>query len=87
VITPKGRIIDMPKGSTPIDFAYHVHTSVGHRCRGAKVNGSIVPLNYVLKNGEQVDIITSRVEQPRQDWMKPELGFARSVSTRQKVLV
>lgn len=85
VITPKGRIIDMPKGSTPIDFAYHVHTSVGHRCRGAKVNGSIVPLNYVLKNGEQVDIITSRVEQPRQDWMKPELGFARSVSTRQKV--
>ncbi|WML89136.1 RelA/SpoT family protein [Thiothrix lacustris] len=85
VITPKGRIIDMPKGSTPVDFAYHVHTSVGHRCRGAKVNGAIVPLNYVLNNGEQVEVITSNHEQPRQDWMKPELGFIKAVSTRQKV--
>lgn len=85
VITPKGRIIDMPKGSTPVDFAYHVHTSVGHRCRGAKVNGNIVPLNYALRNGEQVEILTSKNEHPRQDWMKPELGFVKSGSTRQKV--
>ncbi|MEZ5453226.1 MAG: bifunctional (p)ppGpp synthetase/guanosine-3',5'-bis(diphosphate) 3'-pyrophosphohydrolase [Thiothrix sp.] len=85
VITPKGRIIDMPKGSTPVDFAYHVHTSVGHRCRGAKVNGSIVPLNHVLSNGEQVDIIVGREERPRQDWLNPELGFIKSGSTRQKV--
>ncbi|UOG92816.1 MAG: bifunctional (p)ppGpp synthetase/guanosine-3',5'-bis(diphosphate) 3'-pyrophosphohydrolase [Candidatus Thiothrix sulfatifontis] len=85
VITPKGRIIDMPKGSTPVDFAYHVHTSVGHRCRGAKVNGNIVPLNYALGNGDQVEILTSKNEHPRQDWMKPELGFVMSGSTRQKV--
>ncbi|MDQ5768331.1 RelA/SpoT family protein [Thiothrix subterranea] len=85
VITPKGRIIDMPKGSTSVDFAYHVHTSVGHRCRGAKVNGNIVPLNYALRNGDQVEILTSKNEHPRQDWMKPELGFVKSGSTRQKV--
>ncbi|QLQ33350.1 MAG: bifunctional (p)ppGpp synthetase/guanosine-3',5'-bis(diphosphate) 3'-pyrophosphohydrolase [Candidatus Thiothrix singaporensis] len=85
VITPKGRIIDMPKGSTPVDFAYHVHTSIGHRCRGGKVNGSIVPLNYVLNNGEQVEILASKEERPRQDWLNPELGFIRSGSTRQKV--
>ncbi|SEA41780.1 GTP pyrophosphokinase [Thiothrix caldifontis] len=85
VLTPKGRIIDMPKGSTPVDFAYHVHTSVGHRCRGSKVNGSIVPLNYVLRNGDQVEILTSKHEHPRQDWMKPELGYVKSGSTRQKV--
>ncbi|MGB5599607.1 MAG: HD domain-containing protein, partial [Thiothrix litoralis] len=85
VVTPKGKIIDMPKGSTPVDFAYHVHTSVGHRCRGAKVNGSIVPLNYVLNNGDQVEVLTSNKEHPRQDWMKPELGFIKALSTRQKV--
>ena len=85
VITPKGKIIDLPKGSTPVDFAYHVHTSVGHRCRGAKVNGSIVPLNYVLNNGEQIEVLTGNKEHPRQDWMKPELGFVKSMSTKQKV--
>jgi GTP pyrophosphokinase len=85
VITPKGRIIDMPKGSTPVDFAYHVHTSVGHRCRGAKVNGSIVPLNYVLNNGEQVEILAGKEERPRQNWLNPELGYVKSGSTRQKV--
>ena len=85
VITPKGRIIDMPKGSTPVDFAYHVHTSIGHRCRGAKVNGSIVTLNTVLRNGDQIEILTGKNEHPRQDWMKPELGYVMSGSTRQKV--
>lgn len=85
VVTPKGQMIDLPEGSTPIDFAYHVHTSVGHRCRGAKVNGNIVPLNFKLFNGAQVEIITGKEEKPRQDWLVKELGFVRSGSTRQKV--
>lgn len=85
VRTPKGRIIDMPKGATPIDFAYYVHTSVGHRCRGAKVSGSIVPLNTELKNGEQVEILTGKEERPRQDWLNPDLGYVKSASTRQKI--
>ncbi|OQX15364.1 MAG: GTP pyrophosphokinase [Thiothrix lacustris] len=85
VRTPKGRIIDMPKGATPIDFAYYVHTSVGHRCRGAKVSGNIVPLNTELKNGEQVEILTGREERPRQDWLNPDLGYVKSTSTRQKI--
>ena len=67
VRTPKGKIIDMPKGATPIDFAYYVHTSVGHRCRGAKVNGMIVPLNHRLENGDQVEILTGKEERPSQD--------------------
>jgi GTP pyrophosphokinase len=77
--------MDMPKGSTPVDFAYHVHTSVGHRCRGAKVNGIIVPLTYDLKNGEQVEILTGKEERPRQDWLNPEFGYVMSGSVRQKV--
>lgn len=85
VMSPKGRIIDMPKGSTPIDFAYHIHTSIGHRCRGAKVNGSIVPLNYVLNNGEQVEILTGKEERPRQDWLNEKLDFVKSGSVRQKI--
>ncbi|MEN9501859.1 MAG: hypothetical protein RI964_1144 [Pseudomonadota bacterium] len=85
VRTPKGKIIDLPKGSTPIDFAYYVHTSIGHRCRGAKVSGNIVPLNYVLKNGEAVEILTSKVERPRQDWLMPELAYVKSVSAKQKI--
>lgn len=85
VMTPKGRIIDMPKGSTPVDFAYHVHTSVGHRCRGAKVNGSIVPLNYVLNNGEQVEILTGRIERPSQNWLNDKLNYVKSGSVRQKI--
>jgi len=85
VLTPKGRVIDMPKGSTPVDFAYHIHTSVGHRCRGAKVNGIIVPLTYELKNGEQIEILTGKEERPRQDWLNPESGYVMSGSVRQKV--
>ncbi len=85
VVTPKGQMIDLPAGATPVDFAYHVHTSVGHRCRGAKVNGNIVPLNSKLFNGAQVEIITAREERPNQDWLIKELGFVTSGSTRQKV--
>jgi GTP pyrophosphokinase len=85
VLTPKGRIIDMPKGATPVDFAYHVHTSIGHRCVGAKVNGSIVPLTYVLNNGEQVEILAAKQERPRQDWLNADLGYVKSGSTRQKI--
>jgi GTP pyrophosphokinase len=85
VRTPKGRIIDMPKGATPVDFAYYVHTSVGHRCRGAKVCGNIVPLNTVLKNGEQVEILTGKEERPRQSWLNPDLGYVKSAGVRQKI--
>ena len=85
VRTPKGKVIDLPKGATPIDFAYYVHTSIGHRCRGAKVSGNIVPLNYTLKNGEVVDILTSKVERPRQDWLMPELAYVKSASSKQKI--
>ncbi len=84
VRTPKGKIIDMPKGATPIDFAYYVHTSVGHRCRGAKVNGMIVPLNHRLENGDQVEILTGKEERPSQDWLNTE-GYVRSGSARQKI--
>lgn len=84
VLSPKGRIIDMPKGSTPIDFAYRIHTSIGHRCRGAKVNGAIVPLTYVLNNGEQVEILVGKEERPSQDWLSRE-GYVKSGSTRQKI--
>lgn len=84
VRTPKGKIIDMPKGSTPIDFAYYVHTSVGHRCRGAKVNGIIVPLTYCLENGDQVEILTGKEERPGQDWLTTE-GYIKSSTARQKI--
>ncbi|MFN3785448.1 MAG: TGS domain-containing protein, partial [Thiothrix sp.] len=84
VLSPKGRIVDMPKGSTPIDFAYRIHTSIGHRCRGAKVNGAIVPLTYVLNNGEQVEILVGKEERPSQDWLSRE-GYVKSGSTRQKI--
>jgi guanosine-3',5'-bis(diphosphate) 3'-pyrophosphohydrolase len=71
VFTPKGDIIDLPAGSTPVDFAYHVHTEIGHRCRGARVNGKLVPLDYQLKNGEQVEIITAKRGGPSRDWLNP----------------
>ncbi len=85
VRTPKGKVIDLPKGATPVDFAYYVHTSVGHRCRGAKVCGNIVPLNTVLKNGEQVEILTGKEERPRQAWLNAELGYVKSAGVRQKI--
>jgi GTP pyrophosphokinase len=84
-ITPKGEVVDLPRGSTPLDFAYSVHTSLGHRCRGAKVNGRIVPLTYTLSNGEIVEIITGKQEAPSRDWMVPEQGYLVSARHRSKV--
>ena len=84
-ITPKGEVVDLPRGSTPLDFAYSVHTSLGHRCRGAKVNGRIVPLTYTLSNGEIVEIITGKQEAPSRDWMVLEQGYLVSARNRAKV--
>jgi GTP pyrophosphokinase len=85
VLTPKGEVIDLPRGATPLDFAYQVHTSLGHRCRGAKANGRIVPLSHVLTNGEIVEIITGRHEAPSRDWLAPEPGYLASPRSRAKV--
>ncbi|HEX2829487.1 MAG TPA: bifunctional (p)ppGpp synthetase/guanosine-3',5'-bis(diphosphate) 3'-pyrophosphohydrolase [Burkholderiales bacterium] len=85
VLTPQGRVIDLPKGSTPIDFAYHVHTELGHRCRGAKVDGAMVPLNTPLANGQQVEILAAKQGGPSRDWLNPALGFLRSQGARSKV--
>jgi GTP pyrophosphokinase len=85
VLTPQGRVIDLPAGATPIDFAYHVHTELGHRCRGAKVDGAIVPLNTPLKNGQQVEILTTKQGGPSRDWLNPTLGFLKSHGARAKV--
>lgn len=85
VITPKGSIVDLAVGSTPLDFAYSIHTDVGHRCRGAKVNGRIVPLTYELQNGEQVEVLTTRNGVPSRDWLNPYLGYLKSSRARAKV--
>jgi len=84
-LTPKGEVIDLPRGSTPLDFAYQIHTSLGHRCKGAKVNGRIVPLTYTLKNGEVVEIIAGKLESPSRDWLAPEQGYLGSPHSRTKV--
>ncbi|HEV7136665.1 MAG TPA: bifunctional (p)ppGpp synthetase/guanosine-3',5'-bis(diphosphate) 3'-pyrophosphohydrolase [Steroidobacteraceae bacterium] len=84
-LTPKGEVVDLPRGATPLDFAYSVHTSLGHRCRGAKVNGRIVPLTYALSNGEIVEIITGKQDAPSRDWLAPEQGFLLSPRNRAKV--
>ncbi len=85
VLTPKGEVIDLPHGATPLDFAYHVHTSLGHRCRGAKSNGRIVPLTHPLVNGEIIEIITGKHEAPSRDWLAPEQGYLISPRNRSKV--
>jgi len=85
VITPKGAIVELAQGATPLDFAYHVHTEVGHRCRGAKVNGRIVPLSYELKNGEQVEVLTTKVGNPSRDWLSPHLGYVKTNRARAKI--
>jgi GTP pyrophosphokinase len=85
VLTPKGEVIDLARGATPLDFAYSVHTSLGHRCRGAKANGRIVPLTHVLTSGEVVEIITGKHEAPSRDWLAPEEGFLASARNRAKV--
>ncbi len=83
--TPKGDIIDLPYGSTPIDFAYHIHTEIGHRCRGAKVNGKLVNLDYQLHNGDQVEILTAKRGGPSRDWLNPHLGYIRTSRARGKI--
>jgi GTP pyrophosphokinase len=78
-------VIDLPRGATPLDFAYHVHTDLGHRCRGAKLNGRIVPLSQPLGNGDVVEIITGKQAAPSRDWLAPESGFLASTRSRAKV--
>ncbi len=85
VLTPKGDIIDLPAGSTPIDFAYHIHTDIGHRCRGAKVNGKLVPLNYQLKSGDRVEILTTRQGGPSRDWLNETLGYVKTHRAKNKI--
>ncbi len=84
-VTPDGDVVDLPAGATPLDFAYHVHTEVGHHCRGARINGRIVPLTYKLANADKVDIITSRSAQPSRDWLIPQRGYLASPRSRSKV--
>ncbi len=85
VLTPEGRVIDLPEGGTPLDFAYAVHTEIGHRCRGAKVNGRIVQLTYPLKNGERVEILTTKEALPRRDWMISHLGYIKTSRARNRI--
>lgn len=85
VFTPRGDIIDLPVGSTPIDFAYQVHTDIGHRCRGAKVNGKLVSLDYSLKTGDKVEILTAKRGGPSLDWLNPNLGLVKTQRARSKI--
>jgi GTP pyrophosphokinase len=85
VFTPRGDIIDLPSGSTPIDFAYHVHTEIGHRCRGAKINGKLVTLDYHLKTGDQVQILDAKQGGPSRDWLNPNLGLVQTQRARSKI--
>jgi GTP pyrophosphokinase len=84
-VSPKGDVVEMPAEATPLDFAYHVHTMVGHRCRGAKVNGRIVPLTYKVKNGDKIEIITGKEPHPSRDWLSPQLGYLAASRSRTKV--
>lgn len=86
VFTPDGDILDLPIGVTTLDFAYHIHSQVGHRCRGAKVNGVIVPLTYTLKTGDKVEILTGKEEKPSRDWINPNLNYLKTSRARAKVL-
>lgn len=88
VLTPQARVVELPVGATPVDFAYYLHTNLGHRCRGARVDGRMVPLNTPLQSGQTVEIVAAREtgqEGPSRDWLNPQLGYARSPRTRSKV--
>lgn len=82
VFTPKGDVIDLPQGATPLDFAYYIHSNVGHRCIGAKVNGRIVPFTYLLQSGDQIEVLTGKALNPSRDWMHPGLGYVHSSRAR-----
>jgi GTP pyrophosphokinase len=85
VLTPQGKVVDLPRGATPVDFAYAVHTSLGHRCRGARVDGAMVPLDHKLSSGQRVEIVTVKQGGPSRDWLNPELGYVVSHRARAKV--
>ncbi|MDH5547248.1 MAG: bifunctional (p)ppGpp synthetase/guanosine-3',5'-bis(diphosphate) 3'-pyrophosphohydrolase [Gammaproteobacteria bacterium] len=85
VLTPKGQVLELPSGSTPLDFAYHIHTELGHRCRGAKINGDMVQLTTKLNSGDHVEIITTKIGQPSRDWLSPSSGYLKSSRARAKV--
>ncbi|MCR4299785.1 MAG: RelA/SpoT family protein, partial [Gallionella sp.] len=85
VFTPQGKVMDLPRGATPVDFAYTLHTGLGHRTRGAKVDGNIVPLKYQLQNGQRVEILTAKLGAPSRDWLSPQLGYLKSARARAKV--
>lgn len=85
VLSPQGKVVDLPQGSTSLDFAYAIHTELGHRCRGTKVNNRIVPLTYVLKNGDQVEVLLAKQERPSRDWLNPNLGYLKTSRARAKV--
>jgi RelA/SpoT family (p)ppGpp synthetase len=85
VFTPNGDVIDLPSGATPLDFAYRIHTMVGHRCKGAKVNGQIVTLDHRLTTGDRIEILTHKHPKPSRDWMNPTFGYLKTSSARQKI--
>ncbi|MBF0266158.1 MAG: GTP diphosphokinase [Gammaproteobacteria bacterium] len=85
VLTPAGELVDLPKGATPLDFAFYVHTEIGATCIGAKVNGRIVPLTYELHNGEQVEVLNKKNRIPSRDWLNPHLGYLKTARARSKV--
>ncbi len=85
VLTPDAAVIELPQGATPVDFAYSVHTNLGHRCRGARVDGNMVPLNTPLQSGQTVEITTVKEGRPSRDWLNPELGYLISNRAKAKV--
>lgn len=87
VFTPKGDVVDLPAGATPIDFAYHIHTEIGHRCRGAKVNDRLVGLDYRLRSGDRIEILTAKRGGPSLDWLNPSLGYVRTTRAMDKIRI
>jgi RelA/SpoT family (p)ppGpp synthetase len=85
VFTPRGDVIDLTLGSTPVDFAYRIHTEVGHRCKGARVNDQLVPLDYKLRTGDRVEILTHKQARPSRDWLNPALGYLKTAAALSKV--
>ena len=85
MLTPDAAVVELPEGATPVDFAYAVHTDLGHRCRGARVDGAMVPLNAALQSGQTVEIVTVKEGRPSRDWLNPELGYLHSNRAKAKV--